>query len=237
MENEKEKDTLRFGPILVRNPWLIKGFNFLDERFNLKEILDDEVFTKLAPGHLGIFSCFGGITFFLFLLQVLTGLLLMIYYIPETDKAYQSVVAITNDIEFGWVVRGLHAWGANLMVVTVFIHMGKIYFSGIYKAPRELNWVTGIVLFLLTLGFSFTGYLLPWTQLSYWATVVGTEMPAATPVVGEMIKVIMRGGEEISQVTLSRFFAVHVIILPLTIVVFILAHLMQIRRQGIAGPM
>ena len=230
-------EDLKFGPITISNPRFIKAFRWADERLGLKEFLDLEVFTKLAPGHLGIFSCFGGITFFIFLLQILTGLLLMVYYIPETDKAYDSVVMITNDIAFGWVVRGLHAWGANLMVITVFIHMGKIYFSGIYKAPRELNWVTGITLLLLTLGFSFTGYLLPWTQLSYWATVVGTETPAAIPIIGGTIKSIMLGGAEISQVTLSRFFTIHVMVLPLAVLGLLVAHFMQIRRQGIAGPM
>lgn len=230
-------ENLKFGPITVTNPFFIKAFRWADERLGLKEILDVEVFTKLAPGHLGIFSCFGGITFFIFLLQILTGLLLMVYYIPETEKAYESVVMITNDIEFGWVVRGMHAWGSNLMVVTVFIHLAKIYFGGIYKAPRELNWVTGITLLLLTLIFSFTGYLLPWTQLSYWATVVGTETPAAIPVFGGIIKTLMLGGEEITQVTLSRFFAIHVMVLPIAVVGLLVAHFMQIRRQGISGPM
>ncbi len=230
-------EQLKFGPITVKNRLAVKGFNYINKRLGLKEILDDEVFTKVAPTHLGFLSCFGGITFFIFLMQVVTGLLLMIYYIPDVDKAYASVVMITNDIEFGWVVRGLHAWGANLMVITVIIHMGKIYFSGIYKAPREFNWVTGIVLLNLTLGFSFTGYLLPWTQLSYWATVVGTEVPSAVPLVGDTIKILMRGGEDISQVTLSRFFTLHVILLPIATVVLLVLHFMQIRRQGISGPM
>jgi len=230
-------DELVFGPIKIRNKLLIKLYEWVNKRLELTEILDLEIFNKLAPTHLGLLSCFGGITFFIFLLQILTGLLLMVYYIPQTDMAYKSVVMITNKIDFGWAVRGLHAWGANLMVVTVLIHMSKIYFSGIYKPPRELNWVTGVVLFMLTLGFAFTGYLLPWTQLSYWATVVGTETPAAVPYVGELIKVLMRGGEEISQVTLSRFFTIHVMLLPAITFGFLLLHFAQIRRQGISGPM
>lgn len=230
-------EELRFGPITIRNKIVLRGFAELDRRFGVKEILDEEVFTKLAPTHLGFLSCFGGITFFIFLLQVVTGLLLMIYYVPDTQSAHKSVVAITNDIPFGWAVRGMHFWGANLMVVTVMVHMAKIYFSGIYKAPRELNWVTGVTLFLLTMGFSFTGYLLPWTQLSYWATVISTEAPGAMPVAGPITKALMLGGPDISQATLSRFFTVHVIILPLTTLAFLIGHFVQIRRQGISGPM
>jgi menaquinol-cytochrome c reductase cytochrome b subunit len=230
-------EKLRFGPIVVKNRLALKVFGWADERLAVKEFLDDEVFTKLAPTHLGFFSCFGGITFFLFLMEILTGLLLMVYYIPDTQAAYKSVVAITNDIPFGWAVRGMHFWGANLMILTVMIHMGKIYFGGIYKPPRELNWITGVLLLLLTLGFGFTGYLLPWTQLSYWATVVGTETPAAMPLVGEWIKILMRGGDEITQVTLSRFFMLHVIVLPVITVLLLAAHFAQIRRQGISGPM
>lgn len=230
-------DELKFGPITIRNKYLVKGFNLIDERLGLKEVLDEEVFTKLAPGHLDYFACFGGISFFIFLLQIMTGLLLMIYYVPDTEHAYKSVVAITNDIPFGWAVRGMHFWGASLMVVTVLIHMLKIYFAGIYKAPRELNWVTGVTLFMLTMGFSFTGYLLPWTQLSYWATVIGTEAPAAMPVMGPYTKMLLLGGTEISQVTLSRFFTLHVIVLPLSTVAVLVAHFVQIRRQGISGPL
>lgn len=230
-------EKVRLGPFVLKNRIALKIFGWADERLAIKEILDDELFTKLAPTHLGIFSCFGGITFFLFLMQTLTGLLLMMYYIPDTREAYKSVVTITNDIPFGWAVRGLHFWGASLMTVTVIIHMGKIYFAGIYKPPRELNWVTGVVLFLFTLGFGFTGYLLPWTQLSYWATVVGTETPAALPVVGEWIKILMRGGEEITQVTLNRFFTLHIIVLPLGTLLLLVSHFMQIRRQGISGPL
>ncbi len=230
-------EKVRFGPITITNSYLIKTYRYVNDRLDIREILDLEVFDKLAPTHLGLLSCFGGITFFLFLTQIVTGLLLMVYYIPETEKAYDSVVMITNSVDFGWAVRGMHAWGANLMVVTVIIHMAKIFFSGIYKPPRELNWVNGVVLLLLTFGFAFTGYLLPWTQLSYWATVVGTETPAAIPVVGEFVKELMRGGSEISQVTLNRFFAIHVMILPITMGVFLVLHFFQIRRQGISGPM
>src|SRR3989338_2377106 len=184
-------------------------YNFVENRLGIREILDLEVFYKLAPSHLGIFSCFGGITFFIFTLQVITGILLLIYYVPTTAQAYDSVVHITNNVSFGWLIRGLHHWGANIMIITVFIHMGKIYFHGIYKNPRELNWVT----------------------------VVGTEIPSAMPVIGEHIKIFLRGGTDVSQVTLTRFFAVHIMVLPAAVVIFIGLHILMIRRQGISGPL
>jgi quinol-cytochrome oxidoreductase complex cytochrome b subunit len=232
-----EMDTLELGPLKIRNKLAIRAFAAVDDRLGVREILDDEVFEKIVPAHLNFWSCFGGLSFFLFISQVVTGMLLMIYYEPTTSRAHASVVAIMNEVPFGWMIRGIHSWGSNLMVVTILIHMTKIYISGIYKAPRELNWVAGTTLLLLTLGLSFSGYLLPWTQLAYWATVVGTETPAAVPYIGEYIRYAMRGGEEIGQVTLTRFFAIHVMILPLITAAVVGLHLVQIRRQGISGPM
>ncbi|MBF0171185.1 MAG: cytochrome b N-terminal domain-containing protein, partial [Nitrospinae bacterium] len=210
----------------------IRLFSWIDDRLGVKEILVDEVFEKIVPAHLTFWACFGGISFFIFLSQVVTGMLLMVYYEATIEQAHASVAAIMNEVPFGWMVRGIHAWGANLMVVTIIIHMVKIFASGIYKAPRELNWVVGVTLFNLALGLAFTGYLLPWTQLAYWATVVGTEVPAAVPFVGEYIRYAMRGGEEIGQVTLTRFYAIHVMILPVITASVIGLHLVQIRRQG-----
>lgn len=228
---------LRFGPIEVKNRLALKAFKAIDDRFGIKEILDDEVFEKIAPAHLNFWSCFGGISFFLFISQVVTGMLLMIYYQPDVSLAHASVAMIMNEVPFGWLIRGIHAWGSNLMLITIGIHMTKIYVSGIYKAPREFNWVIGVSLFLMILNLSFTGYLLPWTQLAYWATVVGTETPAAIPVIGEYIRFVLRGGEEIGQVTLTRFFAIHVMILPFVTAGLVTLHLLQIRRQGISGPL
>lgn len=232
-----EMDTLELGPIKVKNKLAIRAFAAIDDRLGIREILTDEVFEKIVPAHLTFWSCFGGITFFIFITQVVTGMLLMVYYEPTTAKAHASVAKIMNEVPFGWLIRGVHAWGSNLMIITIVIHMCKIFISGIYKPPRELNWVVGVTLFNLTLGLSFTGYLLPWTQLAYWATVVGTETPAAIPHIGEYIRYAMRGGQEISQVTLTRFYAIHVVVLPLIAAATIGLHLVQIRRQGIAGPM
>ncbi|MDH5638249.1 MAG: cytochrome b N-terminal domain-containing protein [Nitrospinota bacterium] len=230
-------ETLHLGPFKIKNKIAIRLFSALDDRLGVKEIVDDEVFEKIVPAHLGFWSCFGGISFFLFISQALTGMLLMVYYQPTIEEAHATVAMIMNEVPFGWLVRGSHSWGSNLMLVTIMIHMVKIYVSGIYKPPRELNWVVGVTLLLLTMGLSFTGYLLPWTQLAYWATVVGTETPAALPYVGEYIRYAMRGGEEIGQVTLTRFFAIHVMLLPVITASVIGLHLVQIRRQGIAGPM
>ncbi|VAX21695.1 Menaquinone-cytochrome c reductase, cytochrome B subunit [hydrothermal vent metagenome] len=232
-----EPDILKLGPLKIRNRLVIRMFSALDDRLGIKEILDDEIFEKLAPSYLNIWSCFGGISFFLFICQVVTGMLLMVYYQPTITGAHASVASIMNEVPFGWMIRGIHAWGSNLIIITIIIHMTKIYVSGIYKAPRELNWVVGVTLLLLMLGLAFTGYLLPWTQLAYWATVVGTETPSAIPYVGESLRFLMRGGDDIGQVTLTRFFAVHVIVMPITTGLLILAHLLQIRRQGIAGPL
>ncbi len=229
--------TLNLGPLKIRGRLFIRAFSAIDDRLGVNEILQDEVFEKIVPAHLTFWSCFGGISFFAFITQVVTGMLLMVYYEPSISHAHASVAKIMNEVPFGWLIRGIHAWGANLMIATILIHMIKIYVSGIYKAPRELNWVVGISLFMLALGLCFTGYLLPWTQLAYWATVVGTETPAAVPYVGELIRFALRGGEEIGQVTLTRFYAIHVMILPLTTISVIALHLVQIRRQGISGPM
>jgi len=232
-----ERETLALGPMRIRNRQAIRLFAWLDDRLGVKEIVDDEVFEKIAPAYLGLWSCFGGISFFLFISQVVTGALLMVYYQPTIAEAHASVAAIMNEVPFGWLIRGIHAWGSNLMLIAIMIHMAKIFYAGIYKAPRELNWVVGVSLFLFTLGLSFTGYLLPWTQLAYWATVVGTETPAATPLVGEYLRFLMRGGEEIGQVTLTRFFAIHVMALPVITGLTVGLHLLQIRRQGISGPL
>ncbi len=232
-----ELETLELGPLKIRNKLAIRLFSAVDDRLGVKEILQDEMFEKIVPAHLTFWACFGGISFFIFICQIVTGALLMIYYEPSIMKAHSSVARIMNDVPFGWLIRGVHAWGSNLMIITILIHMTKIFVTGIYKAPRELNWVVGVTLFLLTLGMSFTGYLLPWTQLAYWATVVGTETPAAMPVVGEHLRYFLRGGEDIGQITLTRFFAIHVMILPLILASIVGLHLVQIRRQGISGPM
>jgi quinol-cytochrome oxidoreductase complex cytochrome b subunit len=215
----------------------LTGFVYgpLDSRLNIRDALEKNL-KKPVPPHVNWLFCFGGISLFLFLVQAVTGILLLMYYRPTIAEAYKSVVFITNSVPFGWLIRGLHHWGANLMILMVFLHMVRVFFYGAYKPPRDFNWVTGVVLLMLTLGFGFTGYLLPWNQISYWATTVGTEAPGAVPFIGSYLTALIRGGQAVSQTTLTRFFAIHIVILPLTIGFFLVGHFFMIRKQGIAGP-
>lgn len=244
-ENEK-KTTEEGKPTIAQRSGLrelfelfsLSGFIYgqLDSRLDIMDAVEENL-KKPVPAHVNWTFCFGGITLFLFLVQAVTGIMLLMYYRPTVAEAYKSVVYITNNVPFGWLVRGLHHWAANGMIVMVFLHMLRVFFYGAYKPPRDFNWVTGVILLMLTLGFGFTGYLLPWNQISYWATTVGTEVPGAMPVVGKYIATLMRGGQAIGQTTLTRFFAIHVVILPLTIGFFLLGHFFMIRKQGISGPL
>ena len=189
---------------------------------------------KPLPKHISWFHTLGSMSLFLFISQVLTGILLLIYYRPTVDEAFESVKFIMTEAHSGWLYRQIHAWGANLMVIVVFLHMLRTFITGSFKKPREITWIIGVFLFILTLVFGFTGYLLPWNQLAYWATTVGTEIAGAVPWVGEFIKTLMRGGPNVGSETLSRFFVIHVIILPWTVFFLIAIHLFLVRYQGIA---
>lgn len=208
----------------------------LDERLGIRDAIKKNL-EKPVPSHVNWTFCFGGISFFLFLVLVVTGILLMIYYRPTTAEAYESVVVITNIVPYGWLIRGLHHWASNLMILMVFLHMIKVFVYGAYKPPRDFNWVVGVILLLLTLAFGFSGYLLPWNQVSYWATTVVTDATGALPLVGESLKYFVRGGPEVAQLTLSRFFTLHVAVLPAVTVVFLFLHFGMLRKQGISGPL
>ncbi len=208
----------------------------LDERLGVMEAVKKNL-TKPVPLHVNWTFCFGGISFFLFLVLVVTGILLMIYYRPTTGEAYESVVVITNIVPYGWLIRGLHRWAADLMVLMVILHMIRVFVYGAYKPPRDFNWVVGVILLILTLAFGFSGYLLPWNQVSYWATTVVTDATGALPLIGEPLKFFVRGGPEVSQMTLSRFFTLHVVVLPAVTVVFLFLHFGMLRKQGISGPL
>jgi len=161
---------------------------------------------------------------------------LMLYYVPSPDHAYESVQYITNTVRFGALIRGIHHWTATLLVVMVVLHMLRVFFHGAYKAPRELNWIAGVCLLLMIMGFGFTGYLLPWDQKAYWATAVGTNIAGTVPIVGPFILKLMRGGTNIGAVTLVRFYQIHVALLPTITIVFLAAHFFMIRKQGINRP-
>jgi cytochrome b6 len=208
----------------------------LDERLEIREAIKENL-KKPVGAHVNWTFCFGGISFFLFLVLVVTGILLMVYYRPTTAEAYESVVLISNVVPYGWLIRGLHHWAANLMVLMVIIHMVKVFIYGAYKPPRDFNWVVGVILLLLTMAFGFSGYLLPWNQVSYWATTVVTDATGALPLIGEPLKYFIRGGPEVSQLTLSRFFTLHVIVLPAVTAVFLFLHFGMLRKQGISGPL
>ncbi|PIQ87029.1 MAG: cytochrome bc complex cytochrome b subunit [Candidatus Omnitrophica bacterium CG11_big_fil_rev_8_21_14_0_20_45_26] len=189
---------------------------------------------KPLPHNVGWFHTLGSMSLFLFLSQVVTGILLLVYYRPTVNEAFESVKFIMTKPYMGWLYRQVHAWGANLMVIVVFLHMLRTYITGSYKKPREVTWIFGVFLFIFTMIFGFTGYLLPWNQLAYWATTVGTEVAGSVPIVGEWIRTLMRGGPSVGSETLSRFFVIHVIILPWLLVLLVLIHLFLVRLQGVA---
>ena len=180
--------------------------------------------------------CAGGLTLISFLVQLITGILLVFFYDPSPEGAYNSVDYITYQLPLGWLVRGVHHYGASAMVILVVLHMLRTYFYYTYKRPREINWLTGVFLLFVTLSFGFTGYLLPWDQKGYWATKVGTEIAGSVPGVGGWLLHLMRGGENLGQATLTRFYATHIMLLPAVIMVLIATHVFQLRFHGMAAP-
>jgi quinol-cytochrome oxidoreductase complex cytochrome b subunit len=212
-----------------------KVIEWVDSRTGISELLDDEVFSKKAPRlakWYEFFGCFGGMSLLLFIVQVLTGTFLLIYYTPSPKEAFSSVVFIDNGVYFGWLFRRLHAVGANVMILLVMIHMLKVIITGAYKAPREFHWISGFVLLMLTLMMGISGYLLPWTQLSYWAVTVLTTSFSVVPVIGPTMMKVIRGADSVSGATLGRFFALH-LALPVVMSLFMAFHFMMIRRSGI----
>ncbi len=210
-------------------------YAWFDSRLNLKR-LEKTLLDEPIPGGASWVYVFGSATLFLFVLQAITGMFLAIYYAPTPDHAYDSVQYIETQVTFGWFVRGLHHWGASGMVVAIGLHMLQVFLYGAFKPPREVMWMVGVVLFLLVMGFAFTGYLLPWDQTAYWATQVGINMAGTVPLVGDLLVRVLRGGETLGALTLSRFFAVHVLFLPSLVIGGIMLHLFILRRVGPAGP-
>ena len=210
-----------------------KTFTWLDERLGLKSIYDTVLDRKVPK--VNWWFTLGSASLFLFLLQGITGIMLTVYYVPSPDHAYDSIQYIMTGVSFGWLIRGIHHWGASLMVLIVFFHMLRTYFFGAYKYPREFTWVTGVLLLLLTLGMGFTGYLLPWNQRAYWATTVATSIAGTVPFIGNFINQALRGGAGLSAVTLARFFSVHIWWLPAMIASLIGVHLFMVIRLGISS--
>ncbi len=182
--------------------------------------------------------CLGGLSFFLFILLTITGIFLMFYYAPTAEAAYQDIQELSTSVAFGSLVRNMHRWGAHFMVLSVFLHMSRVFYHGAYKAPREFNWVVGVVLLLLTLLLSFTGYLLPWDQLALWAVTVGTNMASFVPVFGSQVQFALLGAVAVSADTLLRWYVLHVLFLPFIIVIFMAVHFWRVRKDGgISGPL
>jgi len=209
---------------------------WLDERYNLAPIKELINHKKVPIHNHSVWYYMGGISLFLFIVQVISGLLLLMYYIPGEESAYESVQFIVTKVNFGWLIRNIHSWSANMMVFFVFLHMFSVYFTKAFKKPRELTWVSGFFLLLLALGFGFSGYLLPWNELAFFATKVGTDIAGVIPVIGEPIKIILRGGDDVTGATLSRFFGIHVAILPALFSLFLVIHLLFVQKQGMSEP-
>lgn len=208
--------------------------SWLDERTGSSHLYKT-LFLRKIPKVNWLFTL-GSATLFVTVNQFVTGILLTVYYVPSVEDAYDTINYIDSSLPLGWLVRGLHHWGATAMVALVILHMLRIIYHGAYKYPRELTWLTGVALLLLTFAFGFTGYLLPWDQKAYWATTVGTRILDVIPFIGDFLLRAARGGEELSAVTLSRFFGIHVWVLPAVTVLLVAAHLYLVVKIGISAP-
>lgn len=202
-------------------------------------VMTTNVFFHLHPVKVNIRSLratyslgLGILTLVAFLSLSGTGTLLMFYYVPSVERAFPDIVTLQNSVPFGQLLRNMHRWGAHLMVLTCVLHMARVFYTGAYKPPREFNWVVGVVLLILTLGASFTGYLLPWDQLSYWAITVGTSIASYEPTMGETVKRILLGGPEVGQESLTRFYALHIMVIPALLALLISLHMWRVRKDG-----
>ena len=228
------------SPWRTRAPWKplrLRIAEWVDQRYELRSALQPILDKPVPMAARRWWYCLGGITLALFLIQGATGILLAFYYKPTPEAAYSSIQYIENQVYFGSAIRNIHHWAANGMIVMCIAHMARVFIMGAFGRPRELNWVSGVLLLLLTLTFGFTGYLLPWDQRAFWATTVGSEIVGAIPVVGDLALVFMRVGWDVTALTLSRFYALHVLILPLATLALMGAHFLMVRRQGIAQPL
>src|SRR3954451_3962833 len=209
--------------------------DWLEERSGLIGGVRYFLFRKV-PGDTNWFHTLGSATLTAFLVQALTGAILAMYYKPDPSTAYQSINHITNDVTLGWLVRGMHKWGASVFIILMFFHMARVFLFGAYKYPRELNWIVGVLLLALGMFEGFTGYLLPWDQTAYWPTIVGTNINGTAPFLGPFIAQFLRGGAEIGTDTLSRFYSLHMLLLPGGIMALIGLHLYLVVRLGVTSP-
>ena len=216
--------------------WWKKVQAYLEPRFQLSAIRDFAKKKKVPEHEQSFWYFFGGICLFLFIIQVLTGILLLLYYTPSVDAAHESVQFIMSQVKFGWLVRSVHSWTANILVGVLFIHMFSTFFLKAYRPPRELTWITGFLLLVLFLAFGFSGYLLPWNELSFFATRVGTDIAGVIPFVGKALKTLILGGPEVSGATLTRFFWLHVAVLPAFALLIMGVHIILVQTLGMSKP-
>jgi menaquinol-cytochrome c reductase cytochrome b subunit len=209
--------------------------DWLEERSGLIGGVKYFLFRKV-PSDTNWFHTLGSATLTAFLVQALTGAILAMYYRPDPDKAYESIQYITNDVTLGWLVRGMHRWGASVFIILMFFHMARVFLFGAYKYPRELNWIVGVLLLVLGMLEGFTGYLLPWDQTAYWATVVGINLNGTVPILGPFIADFLRGGAEIGPDALPRWYALHMLLIPGALFALIGFHLYLVVRLGVSSP-
>ncbi len=218
-------------------PLTARAAKWVDERYQISEPLSKILKKPVHKYATRWWYCLGGITAFLFVVQGITGIMLAFYYKPSADLAYDSIQFIETEVRFGAAIRMIHHWAANAMIVMCIAHMLRVFIMGAFKPPRELNWVSGVLLLILTLAFGFTGYLLPWDQRAFWATTVGTDIAGSIPAIGNLALVFLRVGWDVSDATLGRFYALHIIVIPLATVVLMLVHFMMVRRLGVKKPL
>jgi cytochrome b6 len=209
---------------------------YLDDRFQFQGLFDFAKKKKVPEHPYSFWYYFGGICLFLTGIQIMTGILLLLYYTPSIDGAHESIQFIMSQVKFGWLIRSVHSWTANILVGVIFVHMFSTYFLKAYRRPRELTWITGFLLLVIFLAFGFSGYLLPWNELSYFATRVGTDIAGSLPLIGKWLKTLILGGSSVSQATLSRFFWFHVAILPMAAFLVIGTHVLLVQILGMSKP-
>jgi cytochrome b6 len=215
---------------------LTEIYRWFDDRLQISTVHEAAVHKEVPVHRVSVIYYLGGMTLFFFFIQAVTGILLMLYYRPSADQAFESVEFIMTTVPFGWLVRSIHSWSANLMVFSAFVHLTTVYFAKAYRPPRELTWITGCLLLFLAFGFGFSGYLLPWNKLSFFATKVGTDIAGSVPLVGEWVLRFLRGGDRVTGGTLSRFYGWHVAIFPTLTVLVIGVHLLLVQLQGMSTP-
>jgi quinol-cytochrome oxidoreductase complex cytochrome b subunit len=214
---------------------LLYPLDWLEERSGLVGGTKYFLFRKV-PHDVSWAQTLGSATLTAFLVQAITGVVLAMYYRPDPATAYESVVRITNDVTLGWLVRGMHKWGASVFIILMFFHMARVFLFGAYKYPRELNWIVGVLILLLGMLEGFSGYLLPFDQTAYWATVVGINLNGTAPFLGPFLAQFLQGGVNIGENTLTTFYALHMLLLPGAIAGLILLHLYLVVRLGVTSP-